>query len=82
MTDPRPGCPHPEKHAHKSKAAAIAARDSLERAKGIDLALKPYRCVCNAWHLGHPSTKPETRLRRALHAGKRNTRTARRQRKR
>ena len=46
-------CPHPEKVAHRSFRAALKARDSLEAERGIDIALRPYRCVCGAWHLGH-----------------------------
>jgi hypothetical protein len=46
-------CPHPEKIAHRSLTTALKAREALEREKGIDLALRPYRCECGAWHLGH-----------------------------
>jgi len=46
------GCQTPEKIPHRSKYAALVARDELERTKGIDLALKPYPC-CGHWHLGH-----------------------------
>lgn len=51
-------CPHPEKHAHRSFRAALKARDSLEAADGIDLGLRPYRCPCGAWHLGHKHKTP------------------------
>lgn len=51
-------CPHPEKYKHVSAAAALAARDSLERERGIDLGLRPYRCVCGSWHLGHRGKDP------------------------
>lgn len=46
-------CPHPEKTPHRSFNAAMKARDSLEAERGIDIALRPYRCACGAWHLGH-----------------------------
>lgn len=58
MTD----CPHPEKHRHRSLKAALRARESLERERGIDLALRPYRCG-DHWHIGHKS-KPERSYRR------------------
>lgn len=54
MTD----CPHPEKHAHPSKRAALVARTKLERVRGIDIGLKPYLCNCGAWHLGHRTKDP------------------------
>lgn len=50
-------CPHPEKQRHHNRAAATKARDSLERDKGIELGLEPYRCTCGAWHLGHKRKK-------------------------
>lgn len=50
-------CPTPEKHRHRSRIGAVKARDALERDKGIDLALEPYRCPCGAWHLGHKRKK-------------------------
>jgi len=60
-------CPHPEKTAHRTKAAALKARSSLETARGIDLALKPYPCG-DHWHLGHSRklSKLERRVRRAM----------------
>lgn len=48
-------CPHPEKQRHRSRAAANKAMARLEANEGIDLALRPYRCVCGTWHLGHHS---------------------------
>lgn len=45
-------CPHPEKQRHATKRAALKARDSLERERGIDLGLIAYRCD-DHWHLGH-----------------------------
>lgn len=54
-------CPHPEKTAHRSFRAAIKARDSLEAVHGIDIALRPYRCVCGAWHLGHRGKNSQPR---------------------
>jgi len=60
--------PHPEKAAHSSRRAALKARTSLEHARGIDLALKPYRCG-DHWHLGHSSGRGRFgRLQRQLHA--------------
>lgn len=46
-------CPTPGKHRHGSKRDALLAQESHEREFGIDLSLRPYRCVCGAWHLGH-----------------------------
>lgn len=46
-------CPHPEKQRHYTERAALKARDSMERTKGIELGLEPYRCECGVWHLGH-----------------------------
>lgn len=51
-------CPHPEKQRHRSRAAALKARDSAERVHGIELGLEPYRCVCGVWHLGHKRKNP------------------------
>ena len=45
-------CAYPEKQRHPSFDAALKARDSLEQARGIDIALRPYRCE-DHWHLGH-----------------------------
>ena len=45
-------CPSPEKVPHRNFRAAIKARDALEAEKGIDIALRPYRCG-DHWHLGH-----------------------------
>lgn len=52
-------CPHPEKTPHRSFPAAMKARDSLESTNGIDLGLRPYRCACGAWHLGHKRKDPK-----------------------
>ncbi|MBS45311.1 MAG: hypothetical protein CMH83_19505 [Nocardioides sp.] len=46
-------CPTPDKQRHRTFEAALKARDSLEQSRGIDLALRPYRCKCGAWHIGH-----------------------------
>jgi hypothetical protein len=74
-------CPHPEKHRHVSAAAALAHRESLETARGIDLALKPYPCG-DHWHIGHPKKKRQLELKQALKAGVKASRAARRRRKR
>jgi hypothetical protein len=58
-------CPRPDKDAHRSFRAAIKARDSLEAERGIDIALRPYRCVCGAWHLGHRTKTPKWMRRKA-----------------
>ena len=60
------GCASPEKHRHRSQRAALKARDELERDKGIDLGLRPYRCG-DHWHLGHKhkTTWLERRYRKA-----------------
>lgn len=51
-------CPRPDKVPHRSFWAALKARDSLEVVDGIDIALRPYRCICGAWHLGHKNRQP------------------------
>jgi hypothetical protein len=80
-SDSRASCPHPEKVAHKSCGAALKARESLD--EPADLALRPYRCVCGAWHLGHRGNRnPTVQLKRALMAGRKANRQARRRRKR
>lgn len=73
-------CPYPEKQRHKSFPAALAARDSLEAERGIDLGLRPYRCG-DHWHLGHKS-KPfgKKGIQWALKSGSSNARKARRRR--
>lgn len=53
-------CPTPQKHRHRDRAAAVKARDALERDQGIDLGLEPYRCPCAAWHLGHKRKRART----------------------
>lgn len=54
-------CPHPEKHRHRSRGAAWNALASIDRAEGVDLGLKPYRCG-DHWHLGH--SRKRSRLER------------------
>lgn len=76
MTRP---CPTPGKYRHATRAATLAARESLEAARGIDLALKPYLCRCGCWHLGHSSLH---QLEKALASGRAATRATRRRRKR
>jgi hypothetical protein len=67
-------CPTPEKIPHRSKYAAIVARDELERVKGIDLGLKPYPCNGH-WHLGHRhKPTPSAWTRRHQHNKKRRRR--------
>lgn len=62
-------CAHPEKQRHASLPAALKARASLETEKGIDLALRPYRCG-DHWHLGHKrkSTWLERKIRSEIAA--------------
>lgn len=80
MTKP---CPHPQKHAHVSCAAALVHLEHMDRAGKADLTLHPYRCVCGSWHLGHRSPgSVKQQLKKALRAGTKNTRASRRRRKR
>lgn len=53
-------CPHPEKACYASKARA---KTSLKRMTGVvgHETLRPYRCECGTWHLGH---KPGSRKQR------------------
>ena len=50
-------CPHPSKACYASKKRA---KLSLKRMTGVvgHETLRPYRCVCGTWHLGH---KPGSR---------------------
>lgn len=75
-------CPHPEKVAHGSFNAALRARDSLETERGIDLGLRPYRCECGAWHLGHQDSVKysNSRIRSEMKAGRARSSLARRRR--
>lgn len=66
-------CPHPEKQRHASLPAALKARESLEAERGMDLALRPYRCE-DHWHLGH--LRKSTRLERKIRAEIANRRGA------
>ncbi|MCR1785321.1 hypothetical protein KVF89_22465 [Nocardioides carbamazepini] len=74
-------CPHPAKHRHVSKAAALAALTSLEKARGIDLTIRAYPCG-DHWHLGHPSKPKKVALRQALAVGSATSARARRRRRR
>lgn len=74
-------CPHPEKVAHATEAAALKALASLEAARGIDVAIRAYPC-CGHWHLGHPNHGGKGALRRALADGKARSQAARRKRRR
>lgn len=69
-------CPHPEKTAHRSIKAALKARDSLEAERGLDIALRPYKCPCGSWHLGHRKNNLST----VLGDGRRNAKASRRRR--
>lgn len=60
-------CPHPEKAVHRTKAAALKARASVEAQHGIQVGLEPYRCG-DHWHLGHRRklSRFERRMKKAL----------------
>lgn len=71
-------CAQPEKHRHKSLRAALKARDALETERGVDVALRPYKCG-DHWHIGHKGMKnPKTMLARALREGRKNSRRRKR----
>lgn len=73
-------CPHPEKHRHVSKAAALKHLEVMDRTKEVDLGLKPYPCG-DHWHLGHRGHPPlNVAIRLALRAGSKNSRRRRRKR--
>lgn len=52
-------CPRPDKEWFQSKGAAKAAirRRQLAAESGARDAIKPYRCTCGRWHLGHTSRR-------------------------
>lgn len=75
------GCPHPEKHRHASRAAALAALASLEKARGIDLTMRAYQCG-DHWHLGHPKKTRKEALRQTLAVGTAKYRRTRQRRRR
>ena len=71
-------CPHPEKHRHVSKAAALAQLDSMYRAGKADLGLRPYPCE-DHWHIGHRGAGSlKVQLNRALAQGRKASRATRR----
>lgn len=80
----RPGCPHPEKVAHRTKKAAEKGMATFEAGQGVDLTLRAYFCECGTWHLGHKGKNKSQywQIQKALKAGKRNAFSSRRQRRR
>lgn len=75
-------CPHPEKHRHVSKAAALVHLESMDRAGRADLTLEPYPCG-DHWHLGNKSRgSTNQQIKSAIRDGFRASRAARRRRKR
>lgn len=62
-------CPTPEKQSHASKKAAWRHVDSLRHATPVSPDLKPYRCRCGAWHVGHSQASLGFRIREARRRG-------------
>lgn len=59
------GCPHPEKLAFATKARAKLSVKRMTRVSGRE-TLRPYRCECGAFHLGHTPGSRKNRPRPAL----------------
>lgn len=62
-------CPTPNKRAHGSETDAWRHANALRRA-GASVDLKPYRCACGAWHVGHSVVSLMQRVRRAKRLGR------------
>lgn len=56
-------CPHPEKTRFTQNAAVTEA--TRLRADARAIVLKPYPCVCGAWHMARPASL-DKRIRAAL----------------
>jgi hypothetical protein len=71
-------CPHPEKVAHPSEAAALDHRRALIRHRHASPDVVPYLCRCGAWHVGHSQQSLLNRIRKArLSTGSMGTRRKR-----
>lgn len=61
-------CPTPQKVRHTSKTNARKHALNLQ-AQGSSVDLKPYRCTCGAWHVGHSQASLGFRIREARRKG-------------
>lgn len=52
-------CLSPSKKAYDSRPAALTGVKNSRRRHGT--RLEPYLCICERWHLGHPSRSPQWR---------------------
>ena len=52
-------CLHPEKKSYSSQDAALTGAKNSRRRHGT--RLEAYLCICERWHLGHPSRTPRWR---------------------
>lgn len=52
-------CLHPWKQSYASQASALTGAKNARRQYGT--RLEPYMCVCDRWHLGHPTSTPRWR---------------------
>lgn len=59
-------CPHPEKVAHATEAAALKHRNGLRYGAGASPDLVAYLCRCGAWHVGHSREHLDARIKRSL----------------
>lgn len=62
-------CPTPEKVAHASASEAWAHARRLRKAKGAAVDLKPYKCRCGSFHVGHSQASLSFRIREARRKG-------------
>jgi hypothetical protein len=64
MTD----CPTPSKKKHPSCNAAARHVRKLQDLDGA-IDVRPYRCRCGSWHVGHDQRHLRRRIRKALRKG-------------
>lgn len=62
-------CPTPGKVKHATKKAAWCHVNDLRKAKHASVDLKPYRCVCGSFHVGHSQASLTFRIRQARRRG-------------
>jgi hypothetical protein len=58
-------CPTPSKQPHPTCDAAVRHIKALQHKDGA-LDVRPYRCRCGAWHVGHSQPALRKRIRQAL----------------
>lgn len=62
-------CPTPEKVAHSNPKDAVKHAESLRKYKYGSADVKPYKCRCGKWHVGHSQFSLAFRIRRARRDG-------------